>query len=286
MEDYAEDEDAGNQGRVGPHRRHDVVLRFPDFLIPIQLARHGPKDVQPERDHRAAEHDRRDKGSGVRVDVRRVRGLLRCVRARVVPAHPERRGRRRLHDHGERLVPEELVDKDVRRDPEEREERLEEDPRRFAVRADDPGIGTAHDGSEVEPDPVAQVRPPDSRDAQSRPLPTMLMKTSSRVGSDFCSEWTFAPCDVIELRISATGPSSSRMNVRWERFFEMSSLWEKFFTPRRPTKELVSRIVSTSSWNVVSVRIIRFRFAGVSHARMRPLSMIAIRSHIWSASAM
>src|SRR5437773_4615091 len=46
-----------------------------------------------------------------------------------------------------------------------------------------------------------------------------------------------------------------------------------------------SRIASTSSRNVVSVRIIRLRFSGVSHARIFPLSMIAMRSHIWSASA-
>src|SRR3989454_8768141 len=92
----------------------------------------------------------------------------------------------------------------------------------------------------------------------------MLMNTSSRVGSDFCNEWTFLPWDVIVLKISATGPSSSRMKVRCVRFFEISSVWEKFFTPSMEEKDAISRIVSTSSRNVVSVRIIRFRFGCVA----------------------
>src|SRR3989442_1763494 len=167
-----------------------------------------------------------------------------------------------------------------------RQEAFEEDPRGLAVRSDDARIGAADDGPQVEGDAIAQVRAAHRPSTHSNPLPTMLMNTSSRVGSDFWREWTFFPCEVIVLKISATGPSSSRLNLRKDRFFEMSSLCEKFFTPAIAVKEVVSRIASTSSRKVVSVRIIRFRFSGVSHARIFPLSMIAIRSHIWSASAM
>src|SRR5207249_8740732 len=103
------------------------------------------------------------------------------------------------------------------------------------------------DGPQVETDPVPEVRAAYGRRFHSKPLPTMLMNTSSRVGSDFCNEWTFLPWDVIVLKISATGPSSSRMKVRCVRFFEISSVWEKFFTPsmeersEEHTSELQSR---------------------------------------------
>src|SRR5207247_9988134 len=129
-------------------------------------------------------------------------GVRRSVRAGTVPSHAPGCGRGLGHDRRERLACEELTDEHVCGDPKQRKEDLEENPGRLAVRTDDPRIGPALDGPQVQPDPIPKVRATGLGLAHSNPLPTMLMKTSSRVGSDFCSAWTFFPCDVIVLMIT------------------------------------------------------------------------------------
>src|SRR5207244_13395284 len=111
------------------------------------------------------------------------------------------------------------------------EDRLKEDPRGLTIRTDDPRVGAADNRAQVESDPEPEIGPAGHGRGHSNPRPTMLMKTSSRVGSVLRRAWTLAPWAVIALRTSATGASFSKMNVSSVRFFEASSRSEKFTTP-------------------------------------------------------
>src|SRR3989442_12260481 len=96
--------------------------------------------------------------------------------------------RRIPEDRGRRLESKELVDEHVGRDSEEGKERLEENPGGLAVRADDARVGAADDRPEVESDAVLQILPSAGGDGHLGPLPTMLIKTSSKAGCDFANE--------------------------------------------------------------------------------------------------
>src|SRR2546428_13824138 len=104
------------------------------------MIRHLPYILQPEVYQCPAEDDGRNQG--VRVGVYRceVLILLGHTRANMVSAH-----RRIPEDRGRRLESKELVDEHIRRDSEEGKERLEENPRGLAVRADDTRVGAADD---------------------------------------------------------------------------------------------------------------------------------------------
>src|SRR5207245_10222964 len=85
------------------------------------------------------------------------------------------------------------ADRDVRRDRQQREACLKEDPRALAIRTDDPRVGAADNRAQVESDPEPEVGPAGHGRGHSNPRPTMLMKTSSRVGSVLRRAWTLAP---------------------------------------------------------------------------------------------
>src|SRR5919198_5010139 len=292
------------------HRGREVELEVPLTLLPPQLRRHHPDDVQPERRHRPTDDREPD------VRLRRMK--------RAIDEHERRRREERQQDLEEqpglltrhRAHPRvgasdqrvEVVHQDLARGPGRRLARIAAaGPREDRVHS-----GLAHrigSASRVSTDPASDVaasttvavaspsawpsrspgraRGRSIASASSKPRPPSSTNTSSSVGSLLRKDRMWLPCPTIADTMPPSTPSSS--STRFSATVCASSSRSLAAPVAETTPGRRARAAWPPSRRSTSIRKIDSRWtrrlssAGVPIARMRPWSTIATRSHSSSA---